>query len=621
MKKRVIIYSFIVLFLFVFTNNVNAAPVNKDFKDDVFYSVIIENLNARNIFGKSDRTIEHNVTDEELNMITYLSIDGREYKIKNFKGLNKLKELKTLILEYHMSISELDISENKELSYLRVVNFSSLHDIDFSNNTKLTTIDLTYTHLNSLDLKNCTNLRSLNIGAGLMSEKKLKYFDVSNCLNLNEISVSGHLLENVDLSNNINLNKVLMSSGNLKEITLPKDSKISTLNLNENNLKSLSDIINLENQNNLKTLRLNGNNITDVKLINKLPQNIEIYLDGNNQTIVLNKSKGTEKLPDIFIEAMKEDSIIYAKYGIGLTTNGSVKAYIKGNEIEYSNAQFGDKIIVKINGNPENNFIFNGIEVTYEFLPQNSYFEDANLFKIIIDDLNSRNVFGKNDRDINHKITEKELDTITRLSINGWPNDKNSIKINSMKGIENLKELETLEIKYQDIKELDISNNKKLKYVSIINADYLHDVDFLNNTELINLDLTYTHLKSLNLKNCKNLRKLKIGAGTMSLSKLEYFDVSECYNLNTIYICGHLLKEIDLRNNVNLKSVEITSGPLEKIVLPKTINKDILKIDSTNENLEMIYEKSNVPDIKPVEDPIIKNEKPILKYLLNIINF
>lgn len=379
MKKKIVIYFFVFLLSFAFAKNVDATPVHKDIKDDVFYSVIIENLNSRNVFGKNDREVNYIVTDEELNTITYLKIDGHQHNIEDFQGLNKLKSLRTLVLEYYLSLSKLDISQNKELTYLRVLNANSLHDIDFSNNTKLLTIDLTYTHLNSLDLKNCVELRELRVGAGGISESRLKYLDVSNCLKLNSIAITGHHLESVDLSNNTNLSSVSIAFGDLKKIILPQNSNISTLGLIVNEIESLSDITNIENQGNLKTLRLNENKIVDVNLINKLPRNIEIYLDGNNQTITLNKASGNVKLPDLFVEAMNQDSIIYARYGMDITTEGNVKASINGTKVNYTNAKRGDKIIVVINGNPENGFTNNGIKVTYEILTRDDYAENTKL--------------------------------------------------------------------------------------------------------------------------------------------------------------------------------------------------------------------------------------------------
>ena len=180
MLKRI---SIIVVFLLLIgtiygCNEVSATPGNSAFKDDFFYQAIINQLNGNNILNNQNRTIDYNVTDIELKSITSITCGSMEEPIIDMSGLEKLPNLSYLCIEYP-KIFELDISKNPELKYIRVLNANDLHEIDFSHNTKLESIDLTYTHLKQLNVSNCPNLTYISMGAGSASDALIEELDLS----------------------------------------------------------------------------------------------------------------------------------------------------------------------------------------------------------------------------------------------------------------------------------------------------------------------------------------------------------------------------------------------------------------------------------------------------------
>lgn len=72
MKWRYFIL-FLGVMLFVIPTDVSAAPANSDFKDDAFYSCVIDALNESNIDGKNDRGYDYVATDSELSQLDSLS--------------------------------------------------------------------------------------------------------------------------------------------------------------------------------------------------------------------------------------------------------------------------------------------------------------------------------------------------------------------------------------------------------------------------------------------------------------------------------------------------------------------------------------------------------------------
>lgn len=238
--------------------------------------------------------------------------------------------------------------------------------------------------------------------------------------------------------------------------------------------------------------------------------------------------------------------------------------------------------------------------------PGNVEFKDDILYQAIIDKLNSNNVNSINDRDINYTVTDEELKTIKSLDCGSIEN-----RIEDMSGINKLTELKSLSINYPLIKELDISQNVQLTYLNVLNASNLNEIDFTNNINLKNINLTYTHLKNLNLQNCTELKYLYMGAGVISDAKIEQLDVSNCEKLEELTINGSKLIKIDLSNNHNLKKVTLTGGKITDIILPKSsyitelnVHENEIQSLSNIENLEtcnslqrLLLAKNHIMDI------------------------
>lgn len=140
-NKKILTLSIALCSLFTI-NKVQAQPVNTAFKDDIFYACVIKNYNQQK---NTDYDITHNLTDEELESMTYLECyDGTEEDqtkwISNTSGLEKMTGLTSLSLDYN-NIEEIDVSKNTQLQILHIYE-SKLGDIDLSKNTNLTKIVL-----------------------------------------------------------------------------------------------------------------------------------------------------------------------------------------------------------------------------------------------------------------------------------------------------------------------------------------------------------------------------------------------------------------------------------------------------------------------------------------------
>lgn len=255
--------------------------------------------------------------------------------------------------------------------------------------------------------------------------------------------------------------------------------------------------------------------------------------------------------------------------------------------------------------------------IQVEATPGNINFEDDFFYQAIIDTLNEQDYNGIDDRTLSYNVTEEELKSIVILNF-GNIDQMNALK--NLKGLEKLSSLEYLTIQYTNIDEIDISKNTNLKYLSIINANSLDNIDFSKNINLETINLIYTHLKELDVKNCTKLKYINMGSGMVSDGKIEKLDLSNCKELVKLSISGNKLKSIDLSNNTKLEEVHLTNGNIKHIILPQ--NSKIEKLELFENKIENLEEIENLETLQNLKTLYIQNnyieEFSLLEYLPKI---
>ena len=104
--------------------------------------------------------------------------------------------------------------------------------------------------------------------------------------------------------------------------------------------------------------------------------------------------------------------------------------------------------------------------------PANDAFEDNTFYSCVVDAYNNANGASKAYTD---NLTDEELASITNLTC-AWKN------IESAKGIEKLTGLTDLDLSGNSVKEIDLSNNTKLKRLDL-SYNELTSIDLSNNIE------------------------------------------------------------------------------------------------------------------------------------------
>lgn len=107
-------------------------------------------------------------------------------------------------------------------------------------------------------------------------------------------------------------------------------------------------------------------------------------------------------------------------------------------------------------------------------------------------DVNFREFVSENfDTDKNGKLSQKELDAVTRI-------DVNSMEISSVKGVEKFTKIEYLNCSGNKLTELDVSKNTRLNVFGC-NACGLTELDVSKNTKLEHFECRSNKLTELDL--------------------------------------------------------------------------------------------------------------------------
>ena len=256
--------------------------------------------------------------------------------------------------------------------------------------------------------------------------------------------------------------------------------------------------------------------------------------------------------------------------------------------------------------------------------PANSYFDDEVFYKAIVDAYNKEN---KTSLSYITSLTDKQLKSIKSVSYSGYKKSY-SEKIKSATGIEKLTSLTSLDLEFNNLSNIDLSNNISLTYLNLINnkisnidlskntsltdlylsSNKLSSIDLSRNTALTYLNLSSDNLGSIDLSKNTSLAHLRLGSnnlGSIDLSKntsltylslgsnnLGSIDLSKNTSLTYLDLDSNKLSSIDLSKNTNLTSLGLRSNKLSSIDLSKNTN--LTSLDLSYNNLSSIDLSRNI---------------------------
>lgn len=259
------------------------------------------------------------LSEQEINSITRLYYDGGDNKywreIESFKGIEYFTELEEFTVMHIPKVSELDLSYNKKLNNLQLVN-TPLNKINLKNCANLTYFYGVSLKISSLDLTGCERLESFVIDCTPVpiasnGVEKINVLKMGNKPYLKKLHcINSSMKKKINIKNMPVLEQLKIIDNKYSNLDISGLKKLSYLYLSGDSLKSLT----LCKNKNLKVtltkntkLKMGWKNTKKNVILKSSDKNI--ISTGKNRTVTASK-KGKAKLSDgknkCFIEVIKK---------------------------------------------------------------------------------------------------------------------------------------------------------------------------------------------------------------------------------------------------------------------------------------------------------------------------
>ena len=186
------------------------------------------------------------LTEEDIAKITDLGNKKADEKFKdeaanlakvvNFKGIEKLTALKSLIVNNNTqkNFKTLDLSENAALTFVDVSGCTNLADLKLPETAAIETLLLRKTAITGVDVSNYTGLKVLNV-----SDTKIEALSVTDNKELETLALANVKVKELDVTANTKLKTLDAANCGLTKIDVSANTLLENLDVSGNSLITL----------------------------------------------------------------------------------------------------------------------------------------------------------------------------------------------------------------------------------------------------------------------------------------------------------------------------------------------------------------------------------------------
>ena len=425
--------------------------------------------------------------------------------------------------------------------------------------TALTYLDVGSNQLTTLDVSNNTALTDLNA-----RYNQLTTVDVSNNTALTVLYVDNNQLATIDVSNNTALTMLDVGSNNLTTIDVSKNTALTDLVVYSNQLTALD----VSNNTALTELHVWRNQLTTLDVSNNTALTV-LWVD-YNQLTTLDVSNNTA-LTELHVSYNKLTTIDVSK------NTALTRLSVYRNQLTTLDVS--------------NNTALTSLEV-----------ENNQLTTLDVSKNTALTVLWVN----SNKLTTLDVSKNTNLLFLGASNNKLSkLSINS--------DIEALELDYDLVPNVELSNNSKLKNVRLWKRKYVYLEDnfvfddipkeYINKFNLDFSNLSWEYPESISSQDNKNFKASKLGN----------YVIYGIYNPEEYYSIGDGFKQKKERLTYGICVVKITSN---KYNIDED-NKIISNIEGVNDKdilNDINIEYGNIDEKYKILTKEIKDNKLVIKH-------
>ena len=474
--------------------------------------------------------------------LIYLDCDGNR--------LSKLDLSNNVVLDgldcRNNQLTELDVSNNTSLTSL-ICYGNQLTELDVSNNISLVFLDCYYNQLVELDVSDNAMLENL-----YCDDNQLTALDLSNNIVLTNLWCMDNQLTELDVSNNAALEYLYCFYNQLAELDVSSCASLVYLDCTDNYISSPSDVVGWQELG----LIINSPENPYSGTFRFYPQRIPmpptittLGLPGGIVGVAYSQAlaaAGDSPITWSLVEGALPD-------GLALAQNGTITGMPKNTGVftftvrATNSLGFDDKeLSIRIDS---------PIDATFA-----EAFPDANFREVVLALLNADGG-GRTGGSMITVADQAAMATYTSLSLF-------SRGIADLTGIEHFAGLLYLYCYYNQLAELDVTNNTALLYLDCDGnrlseldlshntaLEYLYcygnqlsELDMSNNVELVYLYCADNQLTELDVSNNESLEYLYC-----YYNQLTELNVSSNAELLYLYCFGNQLTELDVSNNGSLR--------------------------------------------------------------------
>ena len=580
---------------------------NKCFPDETF----------RKYLEQFDKDYDGYLGTAERNAVKQIVVWNMD--IRNLYGIQFFPNLKYLNCNGNQ-LTSLDVHENTALEYLSCAE-NQLTSLDVRQNAALQSLYCYNNQLTSLDVSKNTALEELSC-----NQNKLSSLDVSNNTALDELYCAKNQLTELDVSKNTELVTLACYSNQLSSLDVSQNTALQSLDCSRNNLSSLDVSQNTK----LKFLYCDRNQLTELdvrqntglKLLQCYSNRLS-SLDVSKNTALEELSCNQNQLSSLDVSQTAVTTLDASNNKIDINVEETPRTFdlstLPGFDVNKARGWNGGTVsgnTLKVKPG--------ATQVTYTYDCGKGFSRYFTLNVIVIPDgtifINASNFPDAVFRDqVKWKIADGS-DTLTEQQRNQLQELSLPQGIKDLKGIEYFENLEKLEGVTVGLKYLDVTKNKKLKYLDV-NTNQLEYLKVTENTGLEYLHCGSNHLAELDVTHNRKLSKLWcynnqfkeldvsknsdlvwLGCGSNSLTEL---DVSRNPKLEMLLCFNNQLTELDLSKNTALTELDCSGNHLTSLELTSSIKDTDFKADGnvydiTIDRTDRTFDLSSLPgNFKP----------------------
>lgn len=157
-------------------------------------------------------------------------------------------------------------------------------------------------------------------------------------------------------------------------------------------------------------------------------------------------------------------------------------------------------------------------------------------------------------------LSDEEIAAVKEFNKRRFTANNGTIKMYSMKGVEYLTELVSIDCRENPLSSLDLSKNKKLRHVDCRSNEVMTSLNVSGLQELVYLHCAANSLTELDLTGCSNLEELYC-----SINSLRELDLSGNSKLKVIECWANDLGQLDVSGHTYLVSLDSNMNYLESL--------------------------------------------------------